>query len=380
MISMFVVACITMAMVIVLSAFNGIDGLVKELFGSFTADITVLPVQGRTFESSEDLLNGIKEIPGTLYVSEIIEDDVWIRNGENNTVATVKGVEDNYGQVTSIDSMMIRGTFRLDEGGYPIGIAGLGVFIEIGAGYREGEHDIITINAPIRGKKLRKDREKAFNSMPLNLGGIYSINAELDVKYIFAPLDFCRELFGYENEISSIEVKVTPETDLALFKTELLKILPEGIQAQTRFEKNALVFQTTESEKYAVSLILLFILLIAAFNIIASLTMLIIEKKKDIFILSSYGATEGTIHRIFMIEGVMIYVIGAVAGLLLGIGLCLIQQNIGVVPLSGSMVDYYPVEIRGGDLVRISVAVLVVGISFSVLLTRYLVKRFATGN
>ncbi|NNE55955.1 MAG: FtsX-like permease family protein, partial [Flavobacteriales bacterium] len=283
----------------------------------------------------------------------------------------------NYGSITAMDSMMIRGEFKLQEAFGPVAIAGLGVYSELGAGFRPGEYDVITINAPIRGKKLRKSRENAFNSMPINLGGIYSINAELDVKYIFAPIDFCRELFGFEDEISSIEIKAIEGTDLNLLKANINQILPDGLVATTQFEKNALVFQTTESEKWAVSLILLFILVIAAFNIIASLTMLIIEKKKDIFILSSFGASPLTINRIFTLEGVLIYFIGAVLGLILGVGLCLLQQHYGLVRLEGSMVEHYPVEVRWGDLVGIIASVMLVGVLFSVLLVKYLVKRFA---
>ena len=376
-ISMVVVAGITMAMVIVLSFFNGIDLLVKDLFSTFSADIVIQPVEGRTIEFTENQKNELLQVEGVVQISEIIEEDAWIRNSENNTVATVKGVEDHYASMSPIDSMMWYRDFALHDGQVNLAVAGLGVYAELDCGFPKDGYDILTVNAPIRGKKLRKDREKAFKSMPIHLGSVYSVNAELDVKYLIVPLDFAKELYGFEGEISAIEIQVDDENAMNEIKERIAALNFENARVKTRFEQNALIFQTTASEKWAVSLILLFILVIAAFNIIASLTMLIIEKKKDIFILRSFGTKGINIHRIFILEGVLIYTIGAAAGIILGILACLAQQKIGVIPLEGSMVEYYPVDIQGPDLLKIVVSVMTVGILFSILLVRYLVRRFA---
>lgn len=374
---MVVVAGITLAMVIVLSFFNGIDLLVKDLFSTFSADIVILPEEGRTIEFTENQKDQLLQVEGVVQISEVIEEDAWIRNEENNTVATIKGVEDHYATMSPIDSMMWYREFKLHDGQINLAVAGLGVYAELDCGFPQDGYDVLTINAPIRGKKIRKDREGTFKSMPINLGSVYSVNAELDVKYLIVPLEFARELYGFDSEVSAVEIQVDDEDQMAEIKDHIAALKFENVVVKTRFEQNALIFQTTASEKWAVSLILLFILVIAAFNIIASLTMLIIEKKKDIFTLRSFGTKEINIHRIFIIEGILIYVIGAAGGIVLGILVCLIQQKIGIIPLEGSMVEYYPVDIQGADLIKIIVSVMTVGVLFSILLVRYLVRRFA---
>lgn len=376
-ISMVVVAGITMAMVIVLSFFNGIDMLVKDLFSTFSADIVIRPAEGRTLQFTDNQRDEILAVEGVVQISEIIEEDAWVRNEENNTVATIKGVEGHYATMSPIDSMMWYREFKLEDRGINLAVAGLGIYAELDCGFPEDGYDVLTINAPIRGKKLKKDREKSFKSMPINLGAVYSVNAELDVKYVIVPLEFARELFGFEGEVSAVEIQVDDENQLAEIKERVVALGMDNTIVETRFEQNALIFQTTASEKWAVSLILLFILVIAAFNIIASLTMLIIEKKKDIFILQSFGTTKVSVHRVFIYEGIMIYVIGAAAGILLGLLACVIQQQIGVIPLEGSMVEYYPVDIQTPDLIKIVISVMTVGVLFSILLVRYLVRRFA---
>ncbi|MCB0760693.1 MAG: ABC transporter permease [Flavobacteriales bacterium] len=378
MISMFVVAAVTAAMIIVLSAFNGIENLVSDLFSSFDAEITIVPASGKTIDTDSIDITLIQNVPGVAMVSEIVEGDVWINYGDQNTVATIKGVDPNYAEMSTIDTMMYTGEFRLMEGDLNYCVVGRGIRSELGLRFKEGEYPVIHIHAPIRGKKLKKDKEKSFNSAPIMVGGVYSVNADLDVKYLLAGIGFCKDLFGYDHEVSAFEVSIGPEADADEVADGLRQTLGLTVEVHTRYDKNMIIYQTNASEKWATFLILLFILIIAAFNIVASLTMLIIEKKRDIFILQSMGATRTAINRIFILDSVFIYFIGALVGIGLGVLLCVLQQQFGLIRLEGAMIPYYPVAVEWGDLLNVTFSVMAVGILFSIVLVRYLVKRFVS--
>lgn len=374
---MTVVAFVTAAMICVMAGFSGIENLVQKLFSNFDAPLTVVPLEGKLFSDSLLTDQQILGIEGINKVCRVIEEDAWINYADYNTVATIKAVDTSYRSISPIDSMMYRGKFELLSDSFQFAVVGLGVRGELQMPYIENEPAIIYVNAPVRGKKLSRYRENAFNREPIMVGGVFSVNAELDNKYVFVPLDFARRLFEMEHDVTSIEIGIDPGVDIGAVANSLSQILPPSLKIQTRFDKNALVYKTNESEKWATFLILFFILIIACFNIIASLTMLILEKKKDIYVLGSMGATESTIRRIFTIEGIYINLIGAVLGTTIGVGLCFFQQQFGLLSMEGAMVDYYPVQINWQEVVGIFVTVIVVGSLFSLLLVRSLMKRFA---
>lgn len=374
---MVVVAAVTAAMIIVLSALNGIEFLVQDLFNKFETELTIQPTSGKVFTLNDDTLNLIQELEGVRMMSEVIEEDVWVRNNlrDVNTVCTMKGVEPYYGKMTGLDSMIYIGDFNLEKDGYQYAIPGYGVFTDLKIAHRS-EPEILIINAPIRGKKLSRHKKNAFNSIPIMVNSTYSVNAELDVKYIFASLDFCRELFNYPGEISTLEISLEEDADIDAIISQINNLIDDNLKVVTREEKNALVYKTNQSEKWATFLILLFILVIAAFNIVASLSMLIIEKKKDIFILRSMGAKEETIQRIFIQEGVLIYFIGAVIGLIVGLLIIWAQLTFGLVSIAGATVSHYPVKVVYSDLLIVIGSVMVVGLLFSNILVRRLMNRF----
>jgi lipoprotein-releasing system permease protein len=209
------------------------------------------------------------------------------------------------------------------------------------------------------------------------VSGAFSVNAELDVKYLFVPLNFARELFAMEDRITSVELSLADGANEEEVKKQLESFLPKELKVETRYDRNALVYKTNASEKWFTFLILLFILGIACFNIIASLTMLIIEKKKDIRLLESLGATRPMIDRIFIYEGIFINTLGALIGTGVGLGLCYAQQTFGLVTMQGAMVEYYPVLVKPLDVVGIIITVLLLGSVFSLALVGRLMKRFA---
>lgn len=378
MISMLVVAFITAAMICVMSAFNGIDDLVKTLFANFDTPLTIIPVEGKSFADTLVLDETIMNIYGVRGVSRVIEEDAWLSYIDHNAVATVKGVDKNYLRYSPIDSMIYEGQFKLEDDSFYYAVVGLGVRSELYMPLFDYAPTVMSINAPVRGRKLSRYKENAFNREAVNVSGIFSVNADLDSRYIIVPLAFAKSLFEMEGEISAIEIFLDDDDDAERVKQELQRRLPAELRIETRFEKNALVYKTNASEKWATFLILLFILLIACFNIIASLTMLIIEKKKDIFTLSSMGAYSGGIERIFIYEGLLINLIGAILGTALGLLLCVIQQQFGVITMEGAMVSSYPVSLKWLDVAGIFTTVVTVGSAFSATLVRMLVRRFAS--
>ncbi len=375
---MFVVAGVTAAMIIILSALNGIEELVEELFSSFDTDISIQPKEGKTISLDTIKLSDILEMEGVEYTSQVIEEDVWLNVEDRNTVATIKGVENTFSKMTMVDSMMYLGDFVLHEEGFNYAVLGYGVFSELRIPYREGTYPVINVNAPIRGRKLKKFKDRAFNSKPIMVRGAYSVNAELDVKYVVAPLAYCKALFDYENEVSAIEISLKDVYDPLEMKDNIKSLVGENYKIITRNEKNALVFQTNQSEKWATFLILLFVLLIAAFNIVASLTMLIIEKKKDIHVFRSMGVSESSLKRIFIFEGIMIYLMGAITGLAAGLVLVFLQINFGLIRIPGATIDFYPMKVIWTDILIVAASVMLVGFLFSNVLVRRLLKRFAS--
>ena len=376
-ISMFVVACVTAAMITILSAFNGIESLVADLFSTFDPEITIAPAEGKVFPYTDSLQVVISEFPEVTNISASIEDDVIVRFDGQPTVATLKGVDSLFQEVTDVQTVMREGNFDLFRDEFPCAIPGLGVQNELGIPIHPTDFSLITISAPIRGKKLSRYKDKALNTLPILVSGVFSVNAEMDVKYIMAPIEYAQELFNYDNEVSHLNLGLLPETDSEDLKEVLSEKLGPGFIVETSYDKNALVHQTNKSEKWATFLILTFIMVIAGFNIMASLTMLILEKRKDIFILQSMGLTAVQVRRIFSNQGILINFVGATLGLVFGLGICWAQQTFGLLELHGSIVPYYPIEVRFLDVLGTMATVMVIGSLFSILMVRYLVKRFA---
>lgn len=376
-ISMFVVACVTAAMITVLSAFNGIESLVSQLFSSFDPEVTVLPARGKVFEVNDSLIQYITAIEGVEVVAASIEDDVIVRFDGQPSVATLKGIDTLFTRVTDLREVIRYGDFVLERNGVPCAIVGFGIQSELGIPYHPTDYPVFSVSAPIRGKRLSRHKEKALNTLPVLMSAVFSVNAEMDVKYLIAPISMARDLFDYDNEVSQLGISLSSGYRPDAVKRSLSKALGEDYIVETRYERNALVHQTNKSEKWATFLILTFIMVIAGFNIMASLTMLIMEKKNDIFILQSFGMTRNDIRRIFSNQGLLINAIGMLIGLVIGLSLCIAQQQFGLLKLHGSIVPAYPIEIRPGDIAGILFTVLLIGSLFSTLMVRYLIKRFA---
>ena len=372
---MSVVAFVACAMILVMSAFNGLELLIEDLFSSFDAPITIVAKQGMQIEEKTIPFEKIQQLEGVTIIGKVIENDAWLQYNNSNTVATIKGIEAAYVKTLPTDSMVYSGEFLLEEDSANYAVVGLGVRGELQFPSSLNQPVILNIKTPVAGRRLSTNRENAFNETNLRVTGIFTANAELDKKYIFLPFRLARELYEMDSSFTSLEIQTSPNTNLNKLKEELQVLLPD-LKVQTREDKNALVYKTNQSEKWATYLILVFILIIASFNILASLTLLIIEKKKDIHVMYSMGATKATIRNIFILEGVFINLTGAVIGTAIGLLLTYLQQTVGLVRMQGAVVEFYPVHIIPSSVALIFVTVCTIGSLFCLAFVPALLKKF----
>ncbi|MCB0801458.1 MAG: ABC transporter permease [Flavobacteriales bacterium] len=350
----------TFALVVVLSAFNGLEGLVESLFESFDSDIRIEAKEGKTFQVTEDQLANIKNIEGVANYTQVLEEVCGVRFKNQQTIATIKGVENQFIEMSNLDSSLIEGSSTLIRNNINFAISGYGIAASLGM-YLNSSPDNMTIYAPKRGKIFSANPLDAVTKKIIAPGGVFYISPDYDEKYILVPLRFAQDLLNYSNEITAIEVKAGPKVDLDDLKQDLTEQLGNQFKISTRYEFNELIYKTNKTEKWVTFLILVFILIIAAFNILSSLSMLIIDKKDDIETLKSIGANNALIRRIFFTEGILINLTGALSGLILGVMVCLLQEHVGLLRLEGGIVEYYPVKLNPVELLYILATVIVIG-------------------
>ena len=357
-ISILGVAVGTAALIIVLSVFNGFENLVLSLYNSFDPAIKITVVEGKVFQANE--VSSILNERNLLY-SEVLEEKVLLKYEDKEYIATLKGVDGNYKKLNHIDSMLVVGDYFEGYESNRTAIVGQGVafYLSMGVG------DIMNplqVFVPKRISKHLLKPENAFSKSGLIPVGVFGIQADFDATYVITHLDYVRELLERTDEVSALEVHCEDE-EMEVLQEELQSILGDGYKVQNRYQQHAFLHQILNSEKLAVFLILTFILIIATFNVIGSLSMLMIDKKKDIQILSYLGATKTDLQYLFWLEGLLTTIIGAVAGLLLGLGVCWAQLQWGFLQMGeGSLVvNHYPVAIQSKDVIIVLMTVLLIG-------------------
>ncbi len=367
----------TMALIIVLSIFNGIDGLIKSMFSSFDPDLKISLTEGKTFSTNNPALQDAQKDPSVAVWCEVLEENALLKYRDSQTPATLKGVDDNFQILSRIDSVLVDGEFNLEEDNRPLGIIGSELAYRLGVGLNF--INPLYIYVPRRTKSNIINPLNAFNRKMLFPSGIFAVQQEYDSKFLIIPIAFCRDLLGLNDEVSAIEIRVAEGQSINYVKTELQESLGPKFQVKDRYEQHAYFYKVMASEKWAIFLILGFILIIASFNTVSSLTLLLLEKKKDMHILQSMGAQAKRIRRIFLTEGLMMTVIGIVSGLVLGSFLCWLQITFGFIrfPSSGSYVtDTYPVSMQAMDFVLVGLMVMFIGFLASVIPVRILGKRY----
>ena len=375
------VALATLALVCTLSVFNGFRDMVAGFFTAFDPDLKITAVQGKVFDPREQRLQEVKAIPEIDIWSETLEENAMVRYKERQMMVVIKGVEDNFEQLTSIDSLLYgSGRFLLKDEVVNYGILGVDLISILGTGLQF--IDPLQVYAPKRNVRINiANPTAAFSHDYLfSPGVVFVVNQQkYDSHYILTSLSFARRLFRYDTEVSAIELKLKPEADVQRVKRQIRRILGHRFRVDDRYEQQADVFRIMEVEKLISYLFLTFILVIACFNIVGSLSMLILDKRDDVETLRHLGADDRLIASIFLFEGRMISLAGAVVGLVVGLLLCYAQQRFGLISLGGGhgefVVDAYPVSVHASDVALVFLTVVAVGFLSVWYPVRYFTRR-----
>lgn len=351
----------TLALVIILSVFNGFSMLIGTFYSNFDPDLKITSVRGKMFNPADSDFEKIKLMPEVINYAEIIEEVALLKYRDQVYPAIVKGVPANYARYTKIDTLIIDGSFLLNDKGIDYAVVGQGIAYSLGIQPVFTDH--IMVYVPRKGNKVSLNPSQAINQNYIFPSGVFTVLEEIDSKYIIVSYDFAKNLFESENEVSSVELGINKDANIKKVQKEIQSILGEEFTVKNQYQQHDLVYKTMESEKWAAYLILVFILIIASFNLLGSLSMLIIDKTDDIFILRSMGADTKTIRNIFLFEGWLISIIGALLGTILGVLVCWIQIKFEIVTLPGSsfVISAYPVKIVLADILMVFSIVLLIG-------------------
>lgn len=375
------VALATLALVCTLSVFNGFQDMVAGFFTAFDPELKITVREGKVFDPRMPAVQQVRALPEVDVWTETLEENAMVQYKDRQAMAVIKGVENNFEQLTSIDSLLYgTGEFVLNDSVVDYGVMGVELVSELGTGIQFV--DPLQVYAPKRNVRVNvANPSAAFNRDYLfSPGAVFVVNQQkYDARYILTSLSFARRLFGYDREVSAIELKLKPGSNTGAVQRDMQALLGDGFVVQNRYEQQADVFRIMEIEKLISYLFLTFILTIACFNVIGSLSMLILDKREDVETLRNLGADDRLIARIFLFEGRLISLFGAAAGIVLGLLLCYVQQRFGLISLGGGngsfVVDAYPVSVHVVDIVLIFVTVVAVGFLSVWYPVRYLSKR-----
>ena len=380
------VALATLALVCTLSVFNGFQDMVAGFFTAFDPELKITIREGKVFEPQGAAFQEVRSLPEIGVWTETLEENAMVQYKDRQAMAIIKGVEDNFEELTSIDSLLYgAGEFILHDSIVDYGVLGVELISELGTGLQFV--DPLQVYAPKRNVRVNMANPSAsFNRDYLfSPGVVFVVNQQkYDARYILTSLSFARNLFNYDTEVSAVELKLKPGADVTAVQRKIARILGDEFVVLDRYEQQADVFRIMEIEKFISYLFLTFILAIACFNVIGSLSMLILDKREDVETLRNLGADDRLIARIFLFEGRLISLFGALSGIVLGLLLCYIQQRFGIISLGGGngsfIVDAYPVSVHVTDVVLIFITVITVGflsVWYPVhYLTRRLLKKY----
>jgi lipoprotein-releasing system permease protein len=375
------VALATLALVCTLSVFNGFQDMVAGFFTAFDPELKITVREGKVFEPGTAAIREVRALPEIDVWTETLEENAMVQYKDRQAMAVIKGVEDNFEQLTSIDSLLYgAGEFILHDSIVDYGVLGVELISELGTGLQFV--DPLQVYAPKRNVRVNMANPSAsFNRDYLfSPGVVFVVNQQkYDARYILTSLDFARRLFNYDTEVSAIELKLKPDADASAVQRKISRMLGDDYVVLNRYEQQADVFRIMEIEKFISYLFLTFILAIACFNVIGSLSMLILDKREDAETLRNLGADDRLIARIFLFEGRLISLFGALAGIILGLLLCFFQQRFGIISLGGGsgsfIVDAYPVSVHVTDVILIFITVIAVGFLSVWYPVHYLTRR-----
>ena len=359
-------------MIFVLSVFNGFNVVISDMIHQFSPDLNISSVKGKTINLNDFPLDKLKEIDGVDYVFPTITEDVLFKNSNKQQIGQVKGVPDDYNKISRVRGTILNdSTFNIRYNDINFGIPGAGMAYFLGINVYQ-PYSSIQVYVPKRGNASSFNIENSFNSSKLIVTKVFSSQQEVDEKLVLAPLNWLSDLMEYENIVTDVEVfindkslKANGKRQLARIKKEIKDILGEDYKVYDQYEQQETLYKMMKAEKMAVYLILTFILIMATFNVIGTLSMLIIDKRKDISLLKAMGADKTLIKKIFINEGLLISVVGGILGLMLGIVAVLIQQHFGIIRLGNGdgsyIIDAYPVALQLTDVILAFITIAVIG-------------------
>ena len=366
------------ALIVVLSAFNGLEKVISSMNNRLAPDLQIAPVMGKTIDLTAFPLGQIKSVEGVEMAIPTITEDALFRANEKQHIGQVKGVGLDYQNVHRMDEVVSGGDgLLLSDGAYDFAVPGTGVAWHLGIN-SYSPYAMVRIYVPKRGNASQMSLENSFNSDVLTVQSVFSTEQELDEKLVLVPFEWLSELLEYKEKASNMELFLGSDADLKKVKKEVKTLLGEGFTVKDQQEQQETLYKIMHSEKWAVYVILTFILILATFNVVGSLSMLMIDKRKDTGILKAMGADNRLIQRIFMNEGMLISVAGGIIGLLLGIVVVLLQQKFGFVKFGNGgnyVVDAYPVVLKMKDVLLIFATILVVGCTSAFLTVRHAMRR-----
>jgi len=359
-----------MTLVVVLSVFNGLEDLIRSLYSTFDPQIKISVVKGKAFQVDEAFLKKIKSVQGVDLITEVIEDWAHLTYRGDEKLVKIKGVTSNFIQQQRMDSMIVEGDFKLKQGEQMFAIVGRGIQAQLMISLND-ELGFLTLRYPVLKDKSHPntdDPTKYYdNQKVIKPGAIFAIEKQYDDNYIFVPLEFAEELMDYGNKRTSLEIKIKQGFEVDEVRDDLRKLLGPSFQVLNSDEQHSSLLRAIKVEKLFMYITFSIILGIASLNILFSLTMLAIEKKKDVAILFSIGASRKFIRKVFLNIGVLIAVIGAIIGLILGFLTCFAQQQFGLVSMGmeTSVVEAYPVKMQLSDFVFAAITILIITFSIS---------------
>ncbi len=358
---MSVVGLSTMALVIVLSVFNGLEGLLRNLYGTFDADITILPAEGKSFELTGDFRSQLETIPGVEYIAEVIEDNVLVAYRGSQRIVRLKGVSEDFQKQGRFESAITYGEMKLREENVGYAIVGRGIQFDLNMSLTDDFHPLV-INYPRDIGPGQVNVEKMFSQKVILPGGVFAVERSLDNNFIFVPLQFSQELLDYGNRRTALELSIMPNASLAEAKSTLEKHLGPSFIVKKNDELHSSLYRILKWEKIFVFLTFGLIIAIGSVNIYFSLSMLVIDKKKDLAVLKALGAPADLLRKTFMAEGSLIAFSGAFIGLLVGLLIAGAQQEFGLVSMGvpGAISDAYPVKIEWLDVVLTALVVVMI--------------------
>lgn len=366
------------ALIVVLSAFNGLEKVISSMNNRLTPDLQISAVKGKTIDLTAFPLGQLKEIQGVDHVIPTITEDALFRANDKQHIGQVKGFGIEYQEIERMNKIVFgENGLLLSDGEYGFAVPGAGVAWYLGIN-AYNPYAMVRVYVPKRSNASMMSLENSFNSDVLTVRSVFSTEQEQDEKLVLVPFDWLSELLEYENKATNVELFISPNADINKVKKEVKAMIGEDFTVKNQQEQQETLYKIMRSEKWAVYVILTFILILATFNVVGSLSMLMIDKRKDTEILKSMGADNRLIHRIFMNEGLLISVAGGIIGLLLGIILVLLQQKFGFVKFGTGgnyVVDAYPVLLKLKDVLLIFATILVVGCTSAFLTVRHAMRR-----